>query len=315
MKTKILTILAASLIAFGCANVQAEVLFEDNFDSYETLPESMLSWGFAGLADAAPDLWQSPFPADYGSDAKVGPGSPGLVYWSGNNAGDTSLRLYKGIIDGFWGSDYTVSVDCYKLTDRNTDDTNSNGWPDYEEYVPEFYVGGRIDGDNYVIGGVVLADNTDDETGDSNYDSSYNYIGDDFCKDEIYIRTRDSQGASNGDTYLCKLDASKPVHISMNMVGESVSLTVSHNGYEATVFLTTEVLNNGQAGFGVWRRWGGYAKAYYDNFAVNGDPYYPGLVGDVNGDLIVDITDLAILAQNWAKCSDPADPACDQYWK
>lgn len=315
MKIKALLIILLATIAFA-GSVRADVLFEDNFDSYVNLPEEMLSWGFTGLATAAPDLWVSPFPAGSTSDAKVGPGRAGEVYWSGNDATDNNLRLYQSQIVGDWGTDYTVSADFYKLTDKHTTDEDGNGWVDYEDYIPEMYVAGRVANGNYVIGGIVLADNYDDETNDYNYDTStWTYIGDDYCKDEIYVRIRDSYGASNGDTYVCKISPEYPVNISMDIVGNVVTVTVTHAGTTKTVSLNTTVSEAGSPGFGIWRRWGGYAKAYSDNFSVIGDPYFASIDGDINGDLSVDLDDVAAMAADWVKCTDPADPSCDQYWK
>ncbi|MFI4912599.1 MAG: hypothetical protein ACIAQZ_13110 [Sedimentisphaeraceae bacterium JB056] len=315
MKMKNLSIVLILLAGVLASVSTAEVLFEDNFDSYQNLPEEVLSWGFAGLQASAPDMWQSPFTGG-SSDAKVGPGSPGLVYWSGNDSTDNQLRLYKSLTDGYWGSDYTVSVDYIKLTDRNTTDGDGNGWVDYEDYVPEVYVGARISGADYVIGGIVLADNYDDESGAYNYDTStWAYIGDDFSKNEIYARIRDSKGGSNGDTYVGKLDPTKPVNMTLEMNGNVATLTITHNGLVTTVALNTTVTDNGNPGFGVWRRWGGYAKAYMDNFSVNGEVYIPFVEGDIDGDNIVDLKDLAILAYDWTKCTDPADTNCDQFWK
>jgi len=316
MKMKKISIITM-LIACAFASIsKADVLFEDNFDSYASLPAEMLSWGFAGLQAAAPDLWLSPFGTGSTSDAKVGPGKAGMVYWSGNVSTDNLLRLYKAQTTGYWGSDYTVAVDYYKLTDKNTTDSDSNGWLDYEDYVPEVYVGARMNGSDYVIGGIVLADNYDDETNAYNYDTTtWLYNGNDFCKNEIYARIRDSKGASNGDTFVCKLDPTKPITISMTVTGTTATLTITHNGNTATVSMTTSVVDNGNPGFGCWRRWGGYAKAYMDNFLVNGQAYIPFIEGDLSGDNTVDLSDLAMMAADWPKCSDPADTGCDQFWK
>ncbi|AQQ71761.1 hypothetical protein SMSP2_02139 [Limihaloglobus sulfuriphilus] len=298
---KIKNILITACLAFAVIGaVNAEVLFEDNFDSYEFLPEELLSWGFANLADAAPDKWISPYAGDPSAasvEMKVGPGKPGMVYYSDNNALYSALGLYEAVIDGQWGTDYTISIDYHKLTDRHTEDSDGDGYPDYENYIPHIYVAGRIGDGQYVLGGIALGSIQEDG------------------KRDVYARIRDSNGGTNGDTWVAEHNPELPVNIELTLSGTYAELKVSHAGYSLTVSLVTDVVGMGSAGFGCQRQWGGYGKAYFDNFAVEGTAYVPPLPGDIDNNDVVDLADFAALAADWTKCSDPAMPECDQYWR
>ena len=47
---------------------------------------------------------------------------------------------------------------------------------------------------------------------------------------------------------------------------------------------------------------------------VCGDPLTVYLPGDINEDCKIDLLDFAALSADWMKCTDPADPMCDQYY-
>jgi len=46
-----------------------------------------------------------------------------------------------------------------------------------------------------------------------------------------------------------------------------------------------------------------------------GDSGTTYLAADLNHDCYVNFEDMAKMAQNWVKCTNPADTACNQYWK
>jgi len=46
-----------------------------------------------------------------------------------------------------------------------------------------------------------------------------------------------------------------------------------------------------------------------------GDSGTTYLTADLNKDCYVNFKDMAKMAENWVKCTNPADAACDQYWK
>lgn len=45
-----------------------------------------------------------------------------------------------------------------------------------------------------------------------------------------------------------------------------------------------------------------------------GDPCTVYITEDINGDCIVDLDDIALIAGSWSQCTDPCDTGCDSYW-
>ena len=206
---------------------------------------------------------------------------------SGNN-----VKLVSWVPDKAYFSNSTWGDNTMKLAHTNV------GTGDYtvkvdayrynETYKMEWYAAGRITESTYIAAGAVVGSG------------------------HVYVRLIDSTGYASGDYWLAVWDPALPIKIELSVQGDQVVATYTHAGLTQQLGYTTGIINAGDAGFGGKNPWS-YVLGLFDNFVVEGVLYMPQ--GDLNGDRKVDLADLALLAADWAKCTDPADAACDQFWK
>jgi hypothetical protein len=115
-------------------------------------------------------------------------------------------------------------------------------------------------------------------------------------------------------------DANYPATITCTVIGDAIVAKISHKGQVFTQSGNTTIINTGHPAFGGRNQYG-YCGGNFDNFVVTTPGDVCGalgmvyLEGDVNKDCYVNMLDIAVLGEDWLKCSDPANSSCDQYWK
>ncbi len=287
----------AEIVLAGAA--QAEVLFEDNFDSYDDDPNLGVFVGPNTWVLAIPDVspYWSTEPWGQGAtgsrDLKAGNIAPDMAYFS-NNYWEDELRFARAVNDVNIAdrADYTVEVEAWKHPERTID----------------WYVAGRITETTNVRLGAALS------------------IPDDANNQYVYGRIVDSNGSATRCNWVADYDPNAPIYLKLTLNGDVAAGAITHNGGTQTISIITDVLNTGAPGIGGYHLgyndgsglWG-YAVGRFDNFKVSvpacGDPGIPCDAGDINQNGYVNMLDVAEFVTKWLECTDPADAGCDQYWK
>ena len=290
--------LASNWLLSGAA--QAEVLFEDNFDSYDDDINNVPDAVYIGdpnnniwvgtLESASGGVWSVPWgTGPLGSDVKVGTIAPNKCYFS-NNTYLSPPQIAKVVDVNANRADYTIEAEAWrKLPDPIKPNLIKLDW----------YIVGRIT-DVHVRLGAALS------------------LPDANGNQYVYGRIVDSVGYATRCNWVADYDPNAPIYLKLTLNGDTAAGTIAHNGGTQTISIITDVLNAGAPGVAGYNQWG-YAVGYFDNFKVSvptcGDPGIAYNAGDVNQDCHVDMLDVEEFVTKWLECTDPADAGCDQYWK
>ena len=237
MVKKILFLVIVTLAL--CVNgVSAAVVFEDNFDSYDTSGYPL------DISVAGADKWtaSTAYPE-------------GAAYHSITVGG--WLNGKAQVMNSYWGEN--VDLTAYAILPSAMSDcvvtTEALAYPGYESSA-QYYIVARATDTSFVKLSVVDGGIIDEDT-------------ETRC---LYAIITDSDGGSSDYIYIGAWSTTSVISMSLTLSGSSVVATVTNGSSTLTISdYVTSVLDAGTVGFGSVSEWN-YAVASFDNFTVSEIP-------------------------------------------
>ena len=237
MVKKIVLLVVLAAFALCVSGTSAAVVFEDNFNSYDTSGYP-LDLGVVGA-----DKWYTPTAKPAGSVSHE-------ILVGGWNGGRVQVQ------NSYWGEnvDLTAYAKLPSAMANCTVTVVALAFPGYEN-AATYYIVARATETSFVKLAAVDGGIVDEETEAR----------------ALYVRLTDSDGGASGDIYLGVWEKASVISMSLTVNGNIATASVTNGSSTLTFSGATTVLDAGYAGFGAISEWN-YAEGFFDNFVVSDIP-------------------------------------------